>query len=119
MFKRLTVLAASGALVASYLLSPALAQINPFDDTLNLKQSDLEMIQHAARQGLDGKDVGTVVEWSNPKTGNKGTVTLLRSFEYDGHQCREVQHLVDPKGGSFIQRYVNTICKQTDGTWKG
>lgn len=99
-------------------LAPAFGQINPFDDTLNLTKEDIEIIKQTARQGLDGQPVGSVAEWSNDKSGNAGSVTLLRSFEYEGHECREVQHLIDPKGGSFVQRYVMTNCKQEDGTWK-
>ena len=97
MRKHLVWVLAVGIVLATGPLAPALGQINPFDDTLNLTKEDIAMINQAARQALDGEAVGTVVEWSNDKSGNAGSVTLLRNFEHEGRECREVQHLIDPK----------------------
>lgn len=118
MFKQFAIICAFSLALTVTDMSPALGQINPFDDSLNLNRADIDMIRQAAREDLDGKEVGSVVEWSNPETGNHGSVTLLRTFEYGGRDCREVQHLIDGSGGNFIQRYVNTICKQEDGSWR-
>ena len=56
--------------------------------TGHLNAKDIYLALQAGRQRMDGQPVGTTNEWSNPRTGNSGAATLLRSFEDEGSQCR-------------------------------
>ena len=100
----------SGLLLAA-LAVPAAAQINPFGDTLNLTAEDLEIMRKAVRSDLSDQPAGTSTDWSNPKSGNAGTITVNRYFESEGRECRELEYMVTPKDG-FEQRYFLSGCRK-------
>lgn len=82
-----------------------------------LTAQDTEIIKRKARVELSDKPEGTILEWDNPKSGNSGTVTLLKRFSIDGRECRVLRHVLNMvRAESF--RYKVTICLQPDGTWK-
>ncbi|MBL0932257.1 MAG: glycine zipper 2TM domain-containing protein [Alphaproteobacteria bacterium] len=61
--------------------------------------------------------VGQRISWSNPDSGNSGTVTPTREGrDQAGNQCREYQTTVTV-GGKQEQAY-GTACRQQDGSWK-
>jgi surface antigen len=61
--------------------------------------------------------VGQRISWSNPDSGNSGTVTPTREGrDQSGNQCREYQTTVTV-GGKQEQAY-GTACRQQDGSWK-
>lgn len=82
-----------------------------------LSDKDITLIQSAARIEMEGKPEGTTLEWANPKSGAKGSVTLLKRFYVDGQECRRLRHVFE------IERtepwhYRVTICHQVDGSWR-
>lgn len=61
--------------------------------------------------------IGQQISWSNPDSGNSGTVTPTREGrDQAGNQCREYQTTVTV-GGKQEQAY-GTACRQQDGSWK-
>ena len=55
--------------------------------------------------------------WSNPNTGNSGTVTPTQTMMSANNQpCREFQTTINV-GGEAVQGY-GTACRQNDGSWK-
>ena len=61
--------------------------------------------------------VGKQITWSNPDTGNHGTVVPTREGnDSSGNLCREYQTTVTV-GGKTEQAY-GTACRQADGSWK-
>ena len=61
--------------------------------------------------------IGETIVWSNPDSGNSGTVTPLRDGVAAGGQyCREFQQTVTI-GGRTQQTY-GTACREVDGTWR-
>ncbi len=61
--------------------------------------------------------VGQRISWSNPDSGNSGSVTPTREGrDQAGNQCREYQTTVTV-GGKQEQAY-GTACRQQDGSWK-
>ena len=58
------------------------------------------------------------VAWSNPKSGNSGTITPVRegSNTATGEYCREYQTTINV-GGKSEQAY-GTACRQPDGSWR-
>jgi surface antigen len=101
-------------------LQPAAAQVNPFGDSLDLKDSDVSMLQAAASTLFrdDQARIGQTESWSNPKTGNSGTVSLLGLFEHAGMPCKRLQHSIKQKGHADLILYQFARCRAADGTWK-
>ncbi len=61
--------------------------------------------------------IGQQISWSNPETGNSGTVTPRREgTDTGGNYCREYQQTITV-GGKTEQAH-GTACRQPDGTWK-
>lgn len=80
-----------------------------------LEESDIEQIKQVARQEMTSKPVGTVLEWSNDKTGNQGTVHLVDLFDRDERQCRTLAHVIDIRTQGRWRNTV-TICQTQNGT---
>lgn len=60
---------------------------------------------------------GEPIQWSNPETGNRGTIEPTRTYQdQSGQTCREYQHTVYV-GGKAEQARGNA-CRQSDGTWR-
>src|SRR6185295_11027205 len=98
----------------------ASSQVNPFGDSLDLKESDIAMLQAAANALFqdDHAQVGRTEAWSNSKTGNSGTVSLLKLFEHAGLPCKRLQHSIKQKGRADQNIYQFSRCRSSDGTWK-
>ena len=94
------------------------AQMIGWDAALpGLDQTDMDMIQHLGRVEMDGKPTGTVLEWSNPRSGAAGTVTLVNQGTLRGMECRDLrQHFVVPNQAPWDLE--SRICRQDDGGWK-
>ena len=61
--------------------------------------------------------VGETITWSNPNTGNSGSVTPTREGQSStGAYCREFQQTVII-GGKEEQAY-GVACRQPDGAWE-
>jgi surface antigen len=89
-----------------------------FPRNFRLTNDDVEMMRQAARVGMDGKPDGTVIPWNNAKSGNSGTVTLLKHMEMNGLECRDILHTIRARNVAEPANYEVTICRQPDGTWK-
>ncbi len=81
-----------------------------------LTPEDIEIINHTARDKMQGQPQGTVLEWENPKSRQSGSVTLLRVFEREGRACRELRHHIKVRQGVPWEVDV-TICQDEDGEW--
>ena len=84
------------------------------------KSMDATDRQEAARvqnAALETNRTGQASTWSNPDTGNTGTVTPIRTYQApSGQNCREYRH--DVRIGDKSETVIGTACRQTDGTWK-
>jgi surface antigen len=61
--------------------------------------------------------IGERINWSNPRSGNYGTVTPVREgTSASGAYCREFQQTVHV--GGQTQQGFGTACRQPDGSWK-
>jgi surface antigen len=96
------------------------AQVNPFGDSLDLKDSDIAMLQAAASALFqdDKARLGQTESWSNPKTGNSGAVSLLELFQHAGMPCKRLQHSIKQKGHADLIIYQFARCRTGDGSWK-
>lgn len=60
---------------------------------------------------------GETIEWRNPETGSRGTVTPLDTARttVDGTACRLVEAHVETEKGQATER--RTVCRDKDGNW--
>jgi hypothetical protein len=85
---------------------------------------DLKAIDAATTPLLadDSLPIGTTRDWSNPGSGDHGTVQLLRRFEYDYEgtklPCREIRYHMQLTGNADPYNYKLNRCKVADGSWK-
>lgn len=81
----------------------------------SMDETDRIRAQQAHVQALD---TGQRIAWDNPKNGDHGSVTPLRSGTNTetGRVCREFQTTV-VVGGKQQQAY-GTACQQSDGSWQ-
>lgn len=86
------------------------------DVAAGLDKSDQAQAEVAARRAYGGP-IGEKAGWTNPQSGNSGTVTSIRDgYNNAGQYCREYQQTVTVKGTTELA--YGTACKQPDGTWK-
>lgn len=88
----------------------------------SLDRADELYAERAAQRSLEKMPSGQVVSWENPDSGNRGTVTPVRTYkpaEYrPGEQryCREFTQTIYVGGEE--QTGVGTACRNPDGTWQ-
>ncbi len=101
----------------------AQAQVNPFRSSRvgsGLNQDDLKALG-AASQRLyteGGVADGASDTWSNPKSGNSGTVTVLGSFQRQGNACRKLRYDIRLRQRKGARSYTLSWCHMPDGSWK-
>jgi surface antigen len=111
----------TAAVVLAALVAPVQAQLNPFSRAgFELSQDDIELLKAAAQKLYidESVSVGTVETWSNPKSGNTGSVQLIGTFEHKGLPCRRLQHDIKIKDVADPFRYIFDRCKVSSGEWK-
>lgn len=98
----------------------AQAQLLPTWEThITLTQQDLDMIRNAVTNQVHGKPVGTTASWSNPASGNSGSVRLVKKLVRKNQQCEDIEYAVRSGGPpGYTEHYHFTSCLQPDGTWK-
>lgn len=82
----------------------------------DFKESDWEMLKETARVVLNEKPDNEQVNWSNPDTGNRGSIIALATFTHDGRVCRRAaMRNLTFRGRD--DRAAYSLCQQTDGDW--
>ena len=82
----------------------------------SLDRADEGYAQRAATQAY-GAPIGSTIQWNNPESGNRGTITPIRDGrDNSGNYCREYQQTVYV--GGKAERANGTACQQPDGTWR-
>lgn len=83
----------------------------------SLDRADKLAMEQTSQRTLEDEPTGTTGEWTNPDSGNAGTITPTRTFQKtDGQYCREYQQTITV-GGQLEEAY-GTACRQPDGTWQ-
>lgn len=107
--------------VAGLMLAGAAgAQLLPTWEThITLTQQDLDMIRDAVTNQVHGKPVGTTTTWSNPASGNSGSIKLVKKLARKNQPCEDIQYIVRSGGTpAYTEHYHFISCLQPDGTWK-
>lgn len=83
----------------------------------SLDRADRLAMARTSQRALEKNKAGQASSWTNPDTGNKGTVQPTKTFQTaSGQYCREYQQTVTI--GGKTQNAYGTACRQPDGTWK-
>ncbi|MGH7152602.1 MAG: hypothetical protein ACREF3_01635 [Acetobacteraceae bacterium] len=120
---RLSVFALSLCLCLAVSLGTSHAQVNPFRSSRvgsGLNSEDFKTMNATAAQLYERESVadGTNDKWSNPKSGNGGTITVLQSFTRSDMQCRKVRYDIRLKARTGPRSYTVNWCKTPEGVWK-
>ena len=82
----------------------------------SLDEADVTYARQAQQRAY-AAPIGQQITWSNPQSGNAGTITPRRDgTDSAGNYCREFQSTVTVAGKS--DQAYGTACRQPDGTWK-
>lgn len=84
------------------------------DALARVPSEDRVMMERARRQVLEQNMVGKSIPWSNPKSGNSGVVTLVRTFNRNGTHCGEVEYVTRANQSG---RFSIDFCQTAEG-WK-
>ena len=82
----------------------------------DFKDSDWDMLKATARQVLNEKPDGEQVNWTNPETGNRGSIIALETFTHEGDRCRRAAMRNISASGKEGRATYN-LCRQSDGDW--
>jgi hypothetical protein len=98
----------------------AQAQLLPTWEThITLTQQDLDMVRGAVTNQVHGKPVGIIATWSNPASGNSGSIKLVKKLTRKNQQCEDIEYTVRSSGTPvYTEHYHFISCLQPDGTWK-
>src|SRR5215469_8777557 len=101
-------------------IAAAHAQLLPTWEThVVLSQQDLDMIHRAVTSQVHGKPAGTTVSWSNPVSGNSGSIKPIKRIVQKSQQCEDIEYTVRSGGPPvYSEHYHFTSCLQPDGIWK-
>jgi surface antigen len=116
---------ALGACVAAALLAiigTASAQWRHFfPEGFTMTREDLDRQREAARSLLEKEPppVGARASWANPRSGTRGTVTMINARDAGGRSpCRRMRYEVSTRGAAAPVDFTFTACRMPDGTWK-
>ena len=82
----------------------------------SLDNADKAAMRYNSQKALENIKSGQTSEWSNPDSGNNGSITPKKTYQTaSGQYCREYQQTVTV-GGKTAEAY-GTACRQPDGSW--
>lgn len=82
----------------------------------NLDNKDKNEMQRTTQNALENSRSGQTQRWTNPDSGNSGSVTPQEAYRTaEGQPCREYQETINVKGDT--ETAYRTACRQPDGTW--
>ncbi|AFK52826.1 RT0821/Lpp0805 family surface protein [Tistrella mobilis] len=83
----------------------------------SLDRADQLEAERASQRALESNPTGQSSSWSNPDSGNSGSITPVKTYQRSsGEYCREFTQRVNV-GGKTEEAY-GTACRQPDGSWK-
>ena len=106
--------------VGFMIAAAAQAQLLPTWEThIVLSQQDIDMIHGAVTNQVHGKPMGTKAHWTNPASGNSGTIKLVKKLTRQNQQCENIAYTVRSGGTPVYSEHYHFIsCLQPDGNWK-
>tara|TARA_B100000686_G_scaffold351884_1_gene452026 strand:- start:59 stop:535 length:477 start_codon:yes stop_codon:yes gene_type:complete len=83
----------------------------------SLDDADKAAMQKTTQYALESNKSGKTSKWSNPDSGNSGSITPIRTRRLASNTfCREYQQTITV--GNKTEQAYGTACRQPDGSWK-
>lgn len=84
-----------------------------------LTKEDKEKMNEATAQALNSEDQTATTAWSNPDSGNSGTVVANQAYAAEDNSsstCRDFTQTITLADGT-TEDATTTACQQADGSW--
>lgn len=82
-----------------------------------LDERDKLLMARTTQSSLETGRSGRANQWTNPDTGNRGTITPQTAYKSSsGENCREFTQTIFVGGKSETAK--GTACRNPDGTWR-
>lgn len=83
----------------------------------SLDRADMAYNDRTSQAALETNPIGQPMSWSNPSSGNSGTITPTSTFQQpSGQPCREYTQRIIIAGKA--QQGYGKACRQPDGSWQ-
>lgn len=83
----------------------------------HLDNKDKQLAAEAAARAFESNRTGQAAAWTNPDSGNSGSITPTHTYQAaSGQYCREYRQ--DVVIGGEKQQAYGTACRQPDGSWQ-
>lgn len=84
----------------------------------SLDELDRMKMANTTQDALEHKPIGETSSWSNPDSGNSGTITPTKTYykPNESEPCREYSSTVTIDGQ--LETITGTACRRPDGTWR-
>lgn len=67
-------------------------------------------------KALEHQRTGVPYRWSNPRTGQSGTITVARTYRRGATPCRDYERTTE-RGGRLVTSVSGTGCRVSAGVW--
>lgn len=82
-----------------------------------MADSDVDTAVAAMQASLESEPDGSATSWTNPETGNGGSITPLETYQTDaGYYCRKFSEALVVGGRTAA--YEDEACRGDDGIWR-
>lgn len=83
----------------------------------SLDAADMSYYNQTSQQALETIPAGQTLPWSNPQSGNYGSITPSGYYQTaQGQYCREYTQTISVGGRS--EKGYGRACRQPDGAWQ-
>jgi len=84
----------------------------------SLDRADMNYYRKTSQFALEKNRINTTSTWSNPDSGNSGTITPTKTTLQSDNQtyCREFTQTI--KIGNRTEEAFGNACRAPDGTWR-
>jgi len=97
------------------LASPILKNIDK-DVAKQLTEKDVDLMGDAGKRVAESGKIGKVQRWENPKSGNSGSITLIRKFKIDDTACVEARITISNRRKEILDK-LESYCRGDDDQW--
>jgi surface antigen/regulator of replication initiation timing len=97
------------------LASPIVDELDS-DVARQLTEKDIELIAEAGVRAIKSKSTGKDWGWENPKSGNSGSITIVREYQSQGIECVEAKVLISNKRKQIMDELDN-FCLNEKNEW--
>lgn len=87
-----------------------------FSPARHFTDDDWSMLTETADQALSSGKDGEEFSWSNPKTGNSGSLVPGPATGSEGERCRTLK--ITNQASGLSSTGIQRLCMQPSGEWK-